>query len=114
MVYLKISHMKGVTRFDKKGNLCSQYVGPYEILQLAGKVAYKLKLPSEQESVHPLFHVFMNKMSIGNPISILPIEGLGVDENLLYEEVPVEILHPKVKKLRNKEVDSIKSYKQTT
>ena len=76
MVYLKISHMKGVTIFDKKGNLCSQYVGPYEILQLAGKVAYKFKLPSEQESVHPLFHVFMNKKCIGKPISILPIEGL--------------------------------------
>ena len=39
-MYLKISPMKGVVRFDKKGKLSSRYVGPYEILQRVGKVAY--------------------------------------------------------------------------
>ena len=39
---------------------------------------------------------------------ILPIEDLGVDENLFYEEDPIEILDRLVKKLRNKEVSSIK------
>ena len=32
-VYLKISPMKGVMRFDKKGKLSPSYIGPYEILQ---------------------------------------------------------------------------------
>ncbi|KAH0695924.1 hypothetical protein KY289_013406 [Solanum tuberosum] len=36
------------------------------------------------------------------------VEGLGVDENISYEEVPVEILDRQVKKLRNKDVVSIK------
>ena len=35
---------------------------------------------------------------------ILPIEGLGVDENLSYEEVPVDILDRQVKKLRKQDV----------
>ena len=42
-------------------------------------------------------------------MTILPIEGLGVDGNLSYQEVPVEILYLQVKKLRNKEVPSVKS-----
>ena len=42
------------------------------------------------------------------PESILPIEGLGVEDNLSYEEVLVQILYRKVKKLRNKEVVSVK------
>ena len=46
------------------------------------KVAYEFKLRSELASVHPVFHVSMPKKCIGNPVSILPIEGLGVDENL--------------------------------
>ena len=50
----------------------------------------------------------MLKKCIGDPVSILPLEGLGVDENLSYEEVPVEILDRQVKKLRNKEVVSVK------
>ncbi|WMV37441.1 hypothetical protein MTR67_030826 [Solanum verrucosum] len=43
------------------------------------------------------------------PCEILKrVEGLGVDENLYYEEVPVKILDRQVKKLRNKEVASVK------
>ena len=44
-VYLKISPMKRVMRFGKKGKLSPWYVGPYEVFQLVGKVAYELKLP---------------------------------------------------------------------
>ena len=42
MVYLKISLVKGVMRFDKKGKLSTRHVGPYEISQRVGKVAYEL------------------------------------------------------------------------
>ena len=50
----------------------------------------------------------MLKKCKSDPVSILPIEGLGVDENLYCEEVLVEILDRQVKKLRNKEVASVK------
>ena len=71
-------------------------------------MAYELKLPNQLASVHPVFHVSMIKKWIGDPVSILPIEGLGVDDNLSYEEVPVEILDIQVNMLRNKEVASKK------
>ena len=70
-------------------------------------MAYELKLPNQLASVHPVFHVSMIKKWIGDPVSILPIEGLGVDENLSYDEVPVKILDFQ-DKLRNKEVASVK------
>ncbi|WMV08465.1 hypothetical protein MTR67_001853 [Solanum verrucosum] len=79
-VYLKISPLKGVLRFGKKGKLSPRYV----------------------------FHVSMLNKCIGDPVSILPLEVLGVDENLYYEEVLVKILDWQVKKLRNKEVASVK------
>ncbi|WMV54619.1 hypothetical protein MTR67_048004 [Solanum verrucosum] len=88
--YLKISPMKGVMRSGKKGKLSPRYVGPYEILKRVGKVAYELKLPIEMALVHQVFHIYMLKKCIGDPVSILPLEGLGVNENLSYEEVPVE------------------------
>ena len=99
-VYLKISPMKGVIRFGKKGKLSPLYVGPYEILQRVCKSAYELKLPSVLASVHPIFHVSMLKKCIGDPESILPIEGLGATDNLSYEEVPVQILDMQDEKLR--------------
>ena len=35
-VYMKISPMKGMMRFGKKGKLSLRYVGPYEVLQRVG------------------------------------------------------------------------------
>ena len=100
--------MKGVMIFSIKGKLSPLYVGTYEVLQGVGKVSYELKLPSELTSVYPVFHVSILKKCIGDPMYILPIEDLGVDENLFYEEDPIEILDRLVKKLRNKEVASVK------
>lgn len=41
-------------------------------------------------------------------MSIISLEGSGVKENLPYEEILVEILDKQVRKLRNKEVSSVK------
>ena len=41
-------------------------------------------------------------------MSILPLNDLGVNENLAYEEVRIEIFDQQVKRLRNKEVDFVK------
>ena len=68
-MYLKISPIKRVVRFGKKGKLSPRYVGPYDFLQMVGKVAYELMLPSELASVHPVFHVSMLKKCIGDPES---------------------------------------------
>ena len=74
------------------------------MLPRVGNVSYELKLPNELASVHPVFHVSILKKCLGNPASILPIVGLGVNENLSYEEVPLEILDRQVKRLRNKDL----------
>ena len=50
----------------------------------------------------------MLKKCLGDLASILPIEGLGVDEDLSYEEVPVEILDRQIKRLRNREIATLK------
>lgn len=105
---MKISLMKGVLRFGTKGKLNHRYIGPYEILEQVGNVAYGLKLPQDLASSCPMVHVSMLKNCLGDQASILPVEGLGFDENLSYEEVRVEILHPQVKRFRNKEVSTVK------
>ena len=107
-VYLKVSPMKGVVRFGKKGKLSPRYVGPYQIVKRVGSVAYELDLPLEMSMVHPVFHVSMLRKCLGDPSSIVPLEVVNVEENLSYEEVPVEILDRQVKRLRNKEIASVK------
>lgn len=100
--------MKGVMRFRKKGNLGTRHVESYEILKQVGSVASELKFPNEMVMIHPVFHVSMLKNCIGDQVFILPLEGLEVQEDLSYEEAWVEILDRQVKKLRYKEVASVK------
>jgi hypothetical protein len=56
-VYLKVSPMRGVKRFNRKGKLASRYVGPFKILERHGKVAYQLELSESLAGVHDVFHV---------------------------------------------------------
>lgn len=67
-----------------------------------------LRLPNELSMIYRVFHVFMLKKCIGDPVSILPLEGLGLTEDFSYDKVLVKILDHQVKKLRNKEVPSIR------
>ena len=46
-VFLKLSPWKGVVRFGKRGKLSPCYIGPFEIVERIGPVAYRLDLPEE-------------------------------------------------------------------
>ncbi|WMV59165.1 hypothetical protein MTR67_052550 [Solanum verrucosum] len=100
--------MKGVMRFDKKVKLSPRYVGPYRISKRIGKVAYELELPQELAVVHPVFHVSILKKCMGDPSLIIPTENIGTKDSLSYEEIPIQILDRHVRKLRTKEVASVK------
>ncbi|GAB2284361.1 hypothetical protein Dimus_039667 [Dionaea muscipula] len=41
-VFLRVSPLRGVVRFGKRGKLNPRYIGPYEILDIVGDAAYRL------------------------------------------------------------------------
>ncbi|XP_075111445.1 uncharacterized protein LOC142181797 [Nicotiana tabacum] len=107
-VFLKVSPMKGVMRFGKKGKLTPRSIGPYRILRRIRQVAYELELPQELATVNPVFHVSMLKKFMGDPSLAVPTEIIGVKDSLSYEEIPVAILDRQICKLRTKEIASVK------
>ncbi|XP_055826426.1 uncharacterized protein LOC129894822 [Solanum dulcamara] len=107
-VFLKVSPMKGVMRFDKKGKLSSRYIGPYQIVRKVRKVAYELDLPADLEAVHPVFHVSMLRKFIGDPSRVFPIQDIQVTEELSYEEQSMAISDRQVRRLCTKDVASVK------
>ncbi|KAL5548319.1 hypothetical protein UlMin_003550 [Ulmus minor] len=85
-VFLKVAPMKGIMRFRKKGKLSPRYIGPFEILERIGKVAYKLALPPDLSAVHNVFHVSMLRKYVSDPSHVLENKPIDVREDLTYEE----------------------------
>lgn len=75
-----------------KEKLSPRYMVLYKVVKRINKVEYKLELPMELPMVHPVFLVSMLRMFVGDPNSIVPLEDVGVEDNLTYEEVLVECL----------------------
>ncbi|KAL0536696.1 hypothetical protein IC582_025656 [Cucumis melo] len=107
-VFLKVAPMKGVLRFERRGKLSPRFVGPFEILERIGPVAYRLALPPSLSTVHDVFHVSMLRKYVSDPSHVVDYEPLEIDENLSYVEQPVEVLAREVKTLRNKQIPLVK------
>ncbi|MBZ2164412.1 hypothetical protein, partial [Alteromonas stellipolaris] len=60
-VLLKVSPMKGVKRFGKRGKLAPRYIGPFEIVARIGAVSYRLELPQSMLGIHDVIHISMLK-----------------------------------------------------
>ena len=105
---LKVSPMKGVVRFGKKGKLAPRYIGSFEILQRIGNVSYKLALPASMERIHPVFHVSMLRQYVSDPNQVLSEPEVEIHTDLTYIEQPVRILDTQIRQLRNKEIPMVK------
>ena len=107
-VFLKVSPWKGILRFGKHGKLSPRYIGPYEIVEKVGPLAYRLALPAELSKLHNVFHVSMLRRYRSDPSHVLQEPEIDVSEDLTYKEVPIEIMDRMIRKLRNKEIPMVK------
>ena len=109
-VFLKVSRWRKVLRFGKKGKLSPRFIGPYEVLERIGPVAYRLTLPPELAKLHNVFHVSMLRKYRSDESHILPVQEIQVQEDLSYDEEPKAILDREVKQLWNKQVPLVKVF----
>ncbi|GKB02864.1 hypothetical protein Tco_0830953 [Tanacetum coccineum] len=107
-VLLRVSPRKGVMHFEKKGKLAPRYVGPFEILERIGLVAYMLRLPEELSSVHDTFHVSNLKKCLADANLHVSLDEIKVDKILRFVEEPVEVMDREIKKLKRRKIALVK------
>ncbi|GJV06106.1 putative reverse transcriptase domain-containing protein [Tanacetum coccineum] len=107
-VLLKVSPWKGMIRFGKKGKLAPRFVGPFEIVEKVGPVAYRLRLPEELNGVNDTFHVSNLKKCLADPTLQVPLDEIQVDAKLNFVEEPVKILEREFKKLKRSRIAIVK------
>jgi hypothetical protein len=107
-VFLKVSPTKGVFRFGKKDKLSPRFIGPYEILERVGAVAYRLALPPNLSAIHLVFHVSMLRKYMSNPSHVLEVHPIELRDDMIYEVQPEAIVDRQVRKIRLKDITSVK------
>ena len=95
-------------RFGENGKLSPRFISPYEVIEKAGPVAYRLALPLDLEKIHNVFHVSMLRRYRSDPSHVVSSETIELRPDLTYEEETVEILAREVKEQWNKKIPLVK------
>ena len=96
-MFLKVS-LKGLTWFGMKEKLKPRYIGPFEVLQRIGEVAYGLDLLPKLSHVHDVFHVTILRTHELNPFHMISFHDIKSNEDATYIEKPVRIATHEEKK----------------
>ena len=111
LVFVKISPLKSVIRFGRRGKLAPRFVGPFPVLEQIGNLAYKVELPEKMAGVHNVFHVSQLRKFVHDPdITISPdqLDDIEVEPEAVGNCKPIRILEHDTKKLRRKAVNLVK------
>ena len=95
-------------RFGRKGKLSPRFMGPFEIFERVGTLAYKVALPPSLSKIHNVFHISTLRKYVFDISHIVELEPIQISEDLTYEEVPIQIVDMMDKVLRHAVVELVK------
>jgi len=108
LVFLRVTPMAGVGRALKSKKLTPMFIGPYQISERVGTVAYRVGLPPHLLNLHDVFHVTQLRKYVPDPSHVIQRDDVQVRDNLTIETLPVRIEGREVKCLRGKEIPLVK------
>lgn len=106
-VFLRVKPRKIPIRYGKGSKLSPRFVGPFEVLERVGPVAYRLALPPSLSRIHDVFHVSILRKYIPDITHVLNWNAIQVVDGQLMLE-PVRIIQQKELNLRGRKVDQVK------
>ncbi|XP_052114250.1 uncharacterized protein LOC127745512 [Arachis duranensis] len=102
-VFLKVTPATGVGRVIKAKKLNPRYIGPLQILERIGLVAYRMALPPHLSNLHDVFHVSQLQKYTPDASHVVEPELVQLREDLTLLMAPVRINDTSIKRLRGKE-----------
>jgi len=80
-VFLKVNPVTGVGRALKCRKLTPHFVGPFEIIEKVGVVAYRIALPPSLSNLHDVFHVPKLRKYVYDASHVIQVDDLEVRDN---------------------------------
>src|SRR3954470_21322653 len=103
-VFMRVTPMTGIGRALKSRKLNPRFIGPFQITERVGEVAYRIALPPTLANMHDVFHVSQLRKYISDPSHVIQVDDVQVKDNLTVETLPVRIEDRRLKQLRGKEI----------
>ena len=107
-MFLKVSPIRGVVRFGKKGKLSPRFVGPFPIVERIGALAYRLELPASLAGIHNVFHVSMLRKCLRDPEDQVPLGEVEIQDDMSYIVRPMAIIDRSERVTRGKKIRMVK------
>ena len=107
-MFVRIRPSKSTIRFGKGTKLSPRFIGPFEILEKVGPVAYRLALPPHLHKTHNVFHVSVLRHYVADESHKINWKELQVSDEGTIRVEPLLILDRRVKQLRHHLVDQVK------
>src|SRR4051812_2948521 len=103
-VFMRVTPMTGIGRALKSKKLTPHFIGPFQITERVGEVAYRIALPPTLANLHDVFHVSQLRKYIVGPSHVIQVDDVHVKDNRTVEALPTRIEDRKVKQLCDKEI----------
>jgi hypothetical protein len=106
MVYLSQSFLTETVGLLR--DFAPRYVGPFQILERIGPVAYRLELPRELGGVHVVFHVSDLKKRLSDESLVIPLIEVRIDDKMHFLEKPHGVMDHEIKQLKRNCIPIVK------
>jgi len=107
-VFLRVNLVIGIRRALKCRKLTPRFIGPFEIVENDGAIAYQIALPPSLSNLHDVFHVSQLRKYVCDESHVIQVDELEVRDNLTVQIWLVRVEDREVKRLRGKEIDLVK------
>jgi hypothetical protein len=87
-----------------KGKLAPHYIGPYEVTEKFGTVAYCIRLPDRLSAVHDVFHVSQLKKCEQIAEAQIIDTNAEIEPDQFLAEYPMRVLDQKERQTRRQRV----------
>jgi hypothetical protein len=105
-VFLRVKPHKSSIKFGKGDKLSPRFVGPFQVVERKGHMAYRLALPLRH--MHDVFHVYVLRHYVSDPTHVIDMSSLEVSYEGAVTTEPIHILDHHIQQIRCRTVDQVK------
>ena len=94
--FLWVKPHKSSIKFGKGAKLSPRFVGPFEVVERKGPMAYRLALPNSLRHMHDVFDVYVLRHYISDPSHVIGMNYLQVFYEGSLTVDPIHILDHRI------------------